>query len=197
MKVLRPSKEETRARILGKADELFRQYGFSKTTVADIAAELGMSPANVYKFFPSKEAIIQSNANQNLAALQADVRRAVRAKKGALDRLETLVLTVAKAHLEICKNDRQIHKIFLLAMEEDWQCIHDMDSFLEAALTQILEDGIESREFRQLDAPAIARILLASLTPFTHPLLLQAKLDSRDVEARLHETILFLKHALT
>ena len=43
-----------------KADELFRQFGFLKTMVADIAAELGMSPANIYKFFSSKEAIIQA-----------------------------------------------------------------------------------------------------------------------------------------
>jgi AcrR family transcriptional regulator len=43
------TRDETRERILIKADELFRQFGFPKTTVADIAAELGMSPANIYK----------------------------------------------------------------------------------------------------------------------------------------------------
>jgi AcrR family transcriptional regulator len=31
--------------------------GYQKTAVADIARELGMSPANVYRFFPSKSAI--------------------------------------------------------------------------------------------------------------------------------------------
>src|ERR1700751_4766075 len=53
----RLTRDETRERILAKADELFRQFGFVKTTVADIAAELGMSPANIYKFFSSKEAL--------------------------------------------------------------------------------------------------------------------------------------------
>jgi AcrR family transcriptional regulator len=50
----RLTREETRERIMVKADELFRQYGFIKTTVADIAAELAMSPANIYKFFSSR-----------------------------------------------------------------------------------------------------------------------------------------------
>jgi AcrR family transcriptional regulator len=54
------TRDETRERIMIKADELFRQFGFLKTTVADIAAELGISPANIYKFFSSKEAIIQA-----------------------------------------------------------------------------------------------------------------------------------------
>ena len=38
--------EDTRARIAETAEALFRRLGFAKTTVADIAAELGMSPAN-------------------------------------------------------------------------------------------------------------------------------------------------------
>ena len=52
-----------------KADELFRQFGFGKTTVA----ELGMSPANIYKFFSSKEAIIQASADRSLVVLREAV----------------------------------------------------------------------------------------------------------------------------
>ena len=49
--------EATRARIEETAERLFRTMGYQKTAVADIARELGMSPANVYRFFPSKSAI--------------------------------------------------------------------------------------------------------------------------------------------
>ena len=31
--------------------------GYHRTSVADIAAKLGMSPANIYRFFPSRDAI--------------------------------------------------------------------------------------------------------------------------------------------
>ncbi|MCB1486390.1 MAG: TetR family transcriptional regulator, partial [Bauldia sp.] len=44
----RTTAEETRARIVETAEALFRRLGFAKTAVADIAGELGMSPANVY-----------------------------------------------------------------------------------------------------------------------------------------------------
>ena len=57
---VRTKPDDTRARIVETAEVLFRRLGFAKTTVADIAAELHMSPANVYRFFPSKTAIVQA-----------------------------------------------------------------------------------------------------------------------------------------
>jgi AcrR family transcriptional regulator len=69
------TRDETRERIMVKTDELFRQFGFGKTTVADIATELGMSPANIYKFFSSKEAVIQASADRNLVVLSVAVQR--------------------------------------------------------------------------------------------------------------------------
>ena len=58
---VRETAEETRERIARTAEELFRRMGFAKTAVADIASELGMSPANVYRFFPSKTAIVATS----------------------------------------------------------------------------------------------------------------------------------------
>src|SRR4030081_3274498 len=54
----RKSKEkDTYKLIVEVAERLFREIGFEKTTVADIAREIGMSPANVYRFFAAKSAI--------------------------------------------------------------------------------------------------------------------------------------------
>ncbi len=43
--------------IVYAAERLIRQTGFQKTTVADIARELQMSPANIYRFFASRSEI--------------------------------------------------------------------------------------------------------------------------------------------
>src|SRR3954466_13232680 len=62
---------DTRERILVVAERLFRQIGYQKTTVADIAKELRMSPANVYRFFDSKKSIHEGVAR----GLRGEVER--------------------------------------------------------------------------------------------------------------------------
>jgi AcrR family transcriptional regulator len=49
---------ETRARILATALELFRERGFEKTTMRDVAAAAGVALGSAYYYFDSKEAIV-------------------------------------------------------------------------------------------------------------------------------------------
>ena len=93
--------DDTRARIMETAEALFRRLGFAKTAVADIAAELGMSPANVYRFFPSKN----RHRRGDLPALPGRARRARpgrwRARAApAAERLERLFLEILAYHKE-------------------------------------------------------------------------------------------------
>ena len=55
--VMDHTETDVRERILVTAERLFREIGYQKTTVADIAKALRMSPANVYRFFDSKKSI--------------------------------------------------------------------------------------------------------------------------------------------
>ena len=68
---------DTRERILEVAERLFRQIGYLKTTVGDIAKELKMSPANVYRFFESKKAIHQAVARSLMGEVELEAQRIV------------------------------------------------------------------------------------------------------------------------
>ena len=83
---VRTKPDETRARIVETADTLFRRLGFAKTAVADIAAELGMSPANVYRFFPSKTAIVQAICQRCLSQVEEAAWAIARSKVPAAER---------------------------------------------------------------------------------------------------------------
>jgi len=50
---------EIKERILKKAEEMFSQFGFSRVTMEEIAADLGMSKKTLYKFFPGKEQLLK------------------------------------------------------------------------------------------------------------------------------------------
>src|SRR5437868_10908245 len=87
---LKPKPDDTRARIVETAEALFRRLGFAKTAVADIAAELGMSPANIYRFFSSKNAIVDAICQRCLNELDSKVWAVARSHATAAARMEEL-----------------------------------------------------------------------------------------------------------
>jgi TetR/AcrR family transcriptional regulator, repressor for uid operon len=63
---------DRRARILDAAEHCFVRSGFHRTTMQDVAAEAGMSPGNLYRYFPSKDAIVAGLAERDRARVTAD-----------------------------------------------------------------------------------------------------------------------------
>ena len=57
---LRPAARATQRhdRILDAAAACFAASGFHRTTMQEVAAKAGMSPGNLYRYFPSKDALI-------------------------------------------------------------------------------------------------------------------------------------------
>ncbi len=195
MKGHRYTKEETRARITDQADALFRQFGYSKTTVADIARELKMSTANIYKFFPSKSAIIQAGAERNLSELNEIILRVVRSKKRAGDRLLGIVLAIYRLHQDYFKHERQIYQLVRTATEENWSCVCDFKKFLNRILVDVIRDGIRQGEFRRTDAAATTSVLLDCFTWITNPVLFP-DLVPGEVEKRARAQVRLLEKAL-
>src|SRR3979409_639387 len=84
--------DDTRGRIIETAETLFRRLGFAKTTVADIAGELKMSPAHVVRFLPAKNAVIEAICRRCLGELEEKAWAVARSRGSAAERIERLVL---------------------------------------------------------------------------------------------------------
>jgi AcrR family transcriptional regulator len=56
---------DRRAEILAAAQRCFVRSGFHGASMQDICAEAGMSPGNLYRYFPSKEALIAGIAERD------------------------------------------------------------------------------------------------------------------------------------
>jgi TetR/AcrR family transcriptional regulator, repressor for uid operon len=66
------SQPDRRARILDAAEHCFVRSGFHRTTMQDIAAEAKMSPGNLYRYFPSKDAMAAGLAERDRAQVAND-----------------------------------------------------------------------------------------------------------------------------
>src|SRR5690349_23010234 len=63
---------DRRTRILDAAERCFARAGFHRTTMQDVAAEAGMSPGNLYRYFPSKDAIVAGLTERDRSRLVRD-----------------------------------------------------------------------------------------------------------------------------
>lgn len=70
---------DRRAEILDAAEACFARSGFHQASMQEICAEAGMSPGNLYRYFPSKEALIigisernRADAMESFAAAESD-----------------------------------------------------------------------------------------------------------------------------
>lgn len=190
--------EDTRARIMDTADALFRRLGYAKTAVADIAAELRMSPANVYRFFPSKNAIVQAICQRCLLELEQKVWAVARSRTPAGQRLEKLVLEVLAYHKENLLVDQKVNDIVLVAMEQSWDAIMAHKEVQRTAVELVLRDGIETGEFEPVDPRETSAVILRSFVSFCHPVLIaQGLQDGHDLEAEARALMRFQVRAIT
>src|SRR5712675_2434481 len=107
---------DTRERILVVAERLFRQIGYQKTTVADIARELRMSPANIYRFFPSKAAICEAIAERVLDQIVAAVWATARGAGPAPDRVRALFRLLQEQTVALFFHERRMHDMVAAAL---------------------------------------------------------------------------------
>ena len=67
---------DRRDEILSAAQRCFVRSGFHQTSMQEICAEAGMSAGNLYRYFPSKEALIAGIAERDRAEVAQDFARA-------------------------------------------------------------------------------------------------------------------------
>ena len=160
---------DTRERILVVAERLFREIGYQKTTVADIAKLLRMSPANVYRFFDSKKAIHEGVARTLMGGVEDAAQAVATRHESAASRLRELMTTIHRMNCERYVDDSKLHEMVAIAMEENWQvCVAHMQQITET-IAGIIAEGAASGEFEAPDVPLAAMCACTAMMRFFHP----------------------------
>ena len=160
---------DTRDRILEVAERLFRQIGYQKTTVGDIAKELRMSPANVYRFFESKKAIHQAVARGLMGEVELEAQRIVARPGPVLPRFRELLATIHRMNTERYVGNNKLHEMVAIAMEEDWEvCVAHME-LITTSIGQMIAQGTASGEFEAPDLQLASMCACTVMMRFFHP----------------------------
>ena len=178
-----PAEHRTRTQLLEAADTHFRRYGYDKTTVADLAKAIQVSPAYVYRFFESKQAIGEAVCAMTLGRMTASLHAVESESRPAAERLRKLYRTAVSQGFELYFGERKLHDIVTAAVEGRWGSVATYRDELEGLVERLVAEGRQAGEFERLTPLVdVCRAIICTLTPFVHPSLL-AQSDRSELES--------------
>lgn len=190
----RRTPEETRNEILTVAWDLFRELG-ARTTIADIAERLGMSSANVYRFFPSKQALSEAICANQLGALIEAVRAAGAGPGAAGRRLNAMLLALHRQMRDQMLNQSRVHEIVDVALHEKWPAIETFHESCATLVAGLVAEGQAAGEFGPGDPGLMGLQTLLACASIYHPTLI-AQCPDDEIGMRTEEIIAFALRAL-
>nr|WP_162240841.1 TetR/AcrR family transcriptional regulator [Bradyrhizobium tropiciagri] len=115
-----PGSSCARERIVQAAIRLYREIGYRKTTVADVARDASMSPANLYRFYPCRRALEEAVVTGLLEEASAAAASAARSGRSGLERLNAFFRAIARTHEDRLANNVRLHELVVAAAQENW-----------------------------------------------------------------------------
>jgi AcrR family transcriptional regulator len=90
-----PSTDDARERILAAAERCIDRHGIRKTTMDDIASEVGLSRPNVYRYFADRDDLLIELITRHARALIDRTHKSISRQSGLPDRIVEGVLYMA------------------------------------------------------------------------------------------------------
>jgi len=186
--------EETREDILRTADALFRERGIAKSSIADIAQELGMSPANVFKHFHSKTVLVDAICDRHITHMIGRFDT-VDTPAPAPEKLGIVVRRLMQAHLQdISENPFFLEMIFLVTKTELESGFH-YRHLIEELFFNLIKDGVEADVYHCSDCRSVSRHVAASFASVLHPVFLAHQTEA-ELDERLNGIVALINAAL-
>jgi len=171
-------------RILSAAAEHVRRNGARRTTVVAVAEDAGMTHANVYRYFPSKAALLEAVTATWLKEVDAALAATADAPDPADDKVERMVLEIARRYREKLDRDPKLFNVFVEADEAGQPVARKHRARLRGLFERVVEEGATAGLMAKDRARAVNMIFDATFR-FTHPAAVQFDRDAARAEHRL------------
>lgn len=162
----------TRARIIDAADYMIQEKGAISFSMTDLAAAVGMSPANLYRFFDSKDALAEAMAGEWFAELQVIMEELVAAEMPVEEKLYQFFanrLVVKRARY---KADPGLFESYMELGDEHFEVIKGYVDLADHYMALILAEAMEKGYFRGLELDSVMSLVNTMIQPFCNPRLM-------------------------
>jgi TetR/AcrR family transcriptional regulator, cholesterol catabolism regulator len=151
--------------LVDAAARVFERRGFADSTLADVAAEAGISKPTIYQYVPSKQRLLEIIVEQVIYPLHDGIERIVSSSEPAAEKIE--------AYLALHVSSATRYKVYYQVLMADQhqlspQGLRSYRSWarrVDHAAAQLLEHGIAEGVVRSdVDLVATANLLNSMLT---------------------------------
>jgi AcrR family transcriptional regulator len=189
----------TDVRLLAVAGEHLRQFGPKRLTVVGVAEAAGMTHANVYRYFPSKEALIDAIVDGWIKGLEARLGDIVDGPDPADEKLERLIVALARANRDGLAENPALYGAFRESMVARRAVARRHRLRIRTLLDRVIEEGVTSGAFEPRDRDKAAVFVIDASFRFIHPVAveLEADVPQSQFDQRLASVIRVTMRALS
>jgi AcrR family transcriptional regulator len=151
--------------IIAKAAKLFREKGFSATSMRDLAEHVGVEAASLYNHISSKAEILQEICFKTANNFMSQIEEVdATPNTSAIEKIQSIL----RFHIrQMLDNYEEVY-----VSDREWK--HLTDPYLSNMQTQrrayrqriasVIEEGIRKGEIKQIDAPTAVLIMLHAVS---------------------------------
>ena len=174
-------------RILEAAAAQIRRDGAGRVSIVRIAQELGMSHANVYRYFDSKEALVDAVTGHWLKPIEASLRIVADGPDPAFDKLERLLFGLARAYRAKLEADAAIFALFAASVDSGRGFAKKHRLKVQSEIQRVVDEGRASGDFAVEDQRRALALVYDVMHRFIHPVCVRmdASLSRAALEARM------------
>jgi len=182
------SSDQLLLKIIQLAEQKIRDLGFKRLTLTQLANDLGVSHAALYKHVASKEALLDLISEKWLMGIDEQLKSISQKPMDAYECLLKWFITYHQLKRNKVRNDPEIYKTFNMAVEKKKEFVQQHLKELNSQLTYIVERGKAEHMFDRFSTKKTVDLLLKSTLGFHHPFLI--------VEQQHGDRILELKNLI-
>jgi len=168
--------------ILEKAASMFREKGFAATSMRDLAETVGIEAASLYNHIRSKNEILEAICFDVANRFNTNMTTIETGQQNSIWKIETLL----RFHInQMIENYEEVY-----VSDREWKHLEEpyLSNFQEQRrnyrkkFASIIEDGIQKKEIRKIDASTAVLIMLHAISGIESWHRSTAKINAAELE---------------
>ena len=173
--------------ILETARNIFKRFGFAKTSIGDIAIAARKGRRTIYTYFESKEDIYKAVIEKEVDILRAKLIEAISHESNVKGKLKAYMITRMMTINELANYYEALRNDYLQNFKIIENIREDFDNQEINMISEILTEGVENKEFKIDNIDLTAKAIVVAMKGFEIPFFIE-KVD-KDLEGQLNSLI--------